>query len=66
MDEAKASRMTGQTPLIVCKPDGWKPEREADHFMLYPVCGEMVDMRRLEQALEHWHNGPETILLLGR
>lgn len=48
MDEAKATRIVG-------KPDGW----ESDHFMLCPVCGEMLDMRRLDQALAHWHDRPE-------
>ena len=51
MDEAKA-------PRIIGRPDGWVPERESDHFMLCPVCGRMLDMRRLDQALAHWHEGP--------
>lgn len=47
-------------PLPIGQPIGWTPERESDHFMLCPVCGEMLDMRRLDQALAHWHDGPQT------
>ncbi len=46
-------------PLPIGQPSGWTPERERDHFMLCPVSGEMLDMRRLDQALAHWHDGPE-------
>ena len=40
-------------------PLGWKPESELDHFMKCPVCGEVFDMRKLEQAIMHIHEGPE-------
>lgn len=53
MDEKKISKIIGE-------PDGWAPARESDHFMLCPVCGGMVDMRRLDQALAHWHDGPSS------
>lgn len=37
------------------KPLNWQPQSESDHFVRCPGCGEMVDMRDLEQALEHLH-----------
>lgn len=56
MDEAKI-------PRIVGKPDGWIPESELGHFMACPVCGEMLDCRDLSAALQHLHDGPETLFL---
>jgi hypothetical protein len=41
------------------KPSGWTPKTELEHFMTCPVCGEVFDCRKLEQAIMHMHDGPE-------
>lgn len=41
------------------KPLDWTPQSEMDHFMKCPVCGEIFDVRKLEQAIMHIHDGPE-------
>jgi hypothetical protein len=50
---------------VIGKPDGWQPSNETEHFMDCPVCGQNFDMRDLGQALEHWHEGPSSLLLDG-
>lgn len=35
------------------RPEGWKPDGEADHFLECPTCGHMIDMRDLAEVLEH-------------
>jgi hypothetical protein len=34
-------------------PNGWTPETEADHYMVRPGCGALIDMRDLGTVLEH-------------
>jgi hypothetical protein len=54
MDEAKIPRIVGE-------PDGWTPVTELEHQMRCPVCGKWFNMQRLDQALDHWHDGPHGI-----
>lgn len=32
---------------------------EDDDFMVCPACGVRFDMRKLDDALDHWHDGTE-------
>lgn len=41
------------------KPFRWTPQTELDHLMRCPVCHKWFDMRKLEEAFEHMHDGPE-------
>lgn len=55
MDVWKARR---DTRTVVGSAHGWVPVTELDHFMACPACGEMFDMRNLENVSKHWHDGP--------
>lgn len=35
------------------QPDGWTPENEADHFMVCPGCGALIDCRDLGVVMAH-------------
>jgi hypothetical protein len=48
---------------VIGKPDGSTPSTEAEHFLACPVCGQKFDMRDLGQALEHWHDGPSSMVV---
>lgn len=37
------------------KPMGWQPQGESDHFIRCPICGEMLDVRKLDEVIEHLH-----------
>ena len=40
-------------PCSIGVPIGWSPESEADHYMVCPGCGALIDMRDLGMALGH-------------
>ena len=56
MDEKKI-------PRIVGKPDRLTPQNDLEHFMRCPVCGVVFDMRRLDKAFEHLHDGVKIDLI---
>ena len=37
------------------RPDGWIPDSELDYFVVCPGCGQLVDMRDINQAMAHTH-----------
>jgi len=40
---------------------GGDPEREEDHFMLCPECGQAFDMRNLGEVLHHHEPGHDPL-----
>jgi hypothetical protein len=43
------------------KPFRWTPQTEQDHFIRCPICHKWFDMRKLEEAFEHVHDGVEVL-----
>jgi hypothetical protein len=43
------------------EPFRWTPQTEQDHFIRCPICHKWFDMRKLEEAFEHVHDGVEVL-----